>query len=322
MFWSKVGIAYRSILLLGLVFCSFANEVNVQPKASMLVLSQNAMETGSWRLYDPEPNHMWNRLYRCFYRREGRDGREYGYDELDPLLWWSTKYLLKKPAYQDAIVVLDEFLSAHAENMIADPLKRAIFQRDLWAIFDWTTTVLNNSQEKLDLQIKLVQVIKRLALSSDQIAALPNTYKQATNSRAFASAHDPNKREQPFLPPDLFDQKGPWVQLSARGGEPIALAHVAFFSGRSVFLILMRLPEGRAATVKYLKTLSDFPKPWLPDPEEPRRLLPNPDLPEFPPGTQLALVRGMVLIDSEGNLRPTNIIEDVQIRVHYTISSE
>ena len=47
------------------------------------------------RLYDPEPNHVWNRLYRCFYRREGRDGREYGYDELDPLLWWSTKYLLQ-----------------------------------------------------------------------------------------------------------------------------------------------------------------------------------------------------------------------------------
>jgi hypothetical protein len=187
---------------------------------------------------------MWNRLYRCFYRREGRDGREYGYDELDPLLWWSTKYLLKKPAYQDAIVVLDEFLSAHAEKMIADPLKRAILQRDLWAIFDWTTTVLNNSQEKLDLQIKLVQVIKRLALSPDQIAALPNTYKQATNSRAFASAHDPNKREQPFLPPDLFDHKGPWVQLSARGGEPVALAHVGFLSAGQYFSFLCVFPKG------------------------------------------------------------------------------
>jgi hypothetical protein len=287
----------------------------------MLLLSQNERKTESWRLYDPEPNHVWNRLYRCFYRREGRDGREYGYDELDPLLWWSTKYLLKEPAYHQATTILDEFLSARAEKMIADPLKRAILQRDLWAIFDWSTTVLNNSQEKLDLQIKLVQVIKRLALSPDQIAALPNTYKQATDSRAFASAHDPNKREQPFLPPDLFDHKGPWVQLSARGGEPGALAHVGFLSGRSVFFIFMRLPEGRAATVKYLKRLSDFPKPWLPDPEEPRRLLPNPDLPEFPSGTQLALVREMVLIDSQANLRPTNIIEDIQIRVHHTIPS-
>jgi hypothetical protein len=324
MFWSKVRIACVCTLLLGsaVVFVGVANESNVQQRSSMLLASDKATTSEMWRLYDPDPNHVWNRLYRNLYRREGRDSREYGYDELDPLLWWSTKYLLKTPAYQQVTTVLDEFLSAHAEKMIGDPLKRAILQRDLWAIFDWTTTVLNNSQEKLNLQIKLVQVINRLALSPDQIAALPDTYKQATSSRAFAVGYDPNNREQPFLPPDLFDRKGPWVQLSARGGEPVALTHVGFFSGRSVFLVFMRFPEGREATLKYLKTLSDFPKPWLPDPEEPRRLLPNSDLPEFPAGTQLALVREMVLIDSQGNLRPTNIIEDIQFRVHHTIPSE
>ena len=110
--------------------------------------------------------------------------------------------------------------------------------------------------------------------------------------------------------------------LSARGGSPIALSHVDFFSGRSVFLIFMRLPEGREATLKYLKTLSDFPKPWLPDPDNPGRVAPNPNLPEFPAGTQLALVREIVLIDNQGNLQPTNIIEDVQIRVHRAIPSE
>ena len=324
MFWSRIGIACVFIVPLGsaVVFYGLANESNVQQRSSMLLASHKATTSEMWRLYDPDPNHVWNRLYRNFYRREGRDGREYGYDELDPLLWWSTKYLLKPPAYQQVTTVLDEFLSAHAEKMIADPLKRAILQRDLWAIFDWTTTVLNNSREKANLQIKLAQAINRLALSPDQIAALPNTYKQAINSRAFAIGYDPNNREQPFLPPDLFDRKGPWVQLSARGGEPVALSHVGFFSGRSVFLVFMRLPEGREATLKYLKTLSDFPKPWLPDPEEPRRLLPNPDLPEFPAGTQLALVREMGLIDSQGNLRPTNVIEDIQLRVHHTIPSE
>lgn len=324
MSWSKLGIACVCIIPFGsaVVFFGLVNRSNVQQKSPMLLASHKATTSEIWRLYDPDPNHVWNRLYRNFYRREGRDGREYGYDELDPLLWWSTKYLLKTPEYQQVITVLDEFLSAHAEKMIADPLKRAILQRDLWAIFDWTTTVLNNSQEKLNLQIKLAQVIKRLALSPDQIAALPNTYKQATNSKAFAAGYDPNNREQPFLPPDLFDRQGSWVQLSARGGEPVALSHVSFFSGRSVFLVFMRLPAGREATLKYLKTLSDFPKPWLPDPEEPRRLLPNPDLPEFPAGTQLALVREMVLIDSKGNLRPANVIEDIQLRVHHTIPSE
>jgi len=42
-------------------------------------------------------------------------------------------------------------------------------------------------------------------------------------------------------------------------------------------------------------------------------------LPEFPAGTQLASVREIVLIDNHGNLQPTNIIEDVQIRVHRAI---
>src|SRR2546425_6842792 len=110
--------------------------------------------------------------------------------------------------------------------------------------------------------------------------------------------------------------------LSVRGGAPIALGQMEFFSGRSVFLIFMRLPEGREATLNYLKRVSDFPKPWLPDPVNPGRVVPNPELPEFPAGTQLALVREMVLIDNQGNLQSTKIIEDLQIRVHREIPND
>jgi hypothetical protein len=284
--------------------------------------SKSIPSSDGWRLYDPDPNHLWNRLCRSLYRREWRDGRQYGYDELDPLLWHSTKYLLINPSYRQVVTLLDEFLTTHAERAITNPLKRAIFQRDLWAIFDWTTEVSNDSQEKLNLQIKLVQVMKRLALSPDQIAALPNTYKEAVNARAFATTYDLDKPEQAFLPPDLFDPQGPWVRLSARGGSPVAPSHVQGFSGRSVFLVFMHLPEGRDATLKYLKKLSQFPRPWIPDPQDPRRLLPNSNLPQFPVGTQLALVRGLVLIDSRGEFRSTNIVEDIQIRVHRTIPGE
>jgi len=298
------------------------NELTVQQSSSTPLTQPKTTTPDAWKLYDPDPNHVWNQLYRSLYRRVARDGREYGYDELDPLLWWSTKYLLKTPAYPQVVNVLDQFLSTQAEKKISDPLKRAILQRDLWAIFDWTTTVSNSSQEKLKLQIKLAQVIKRLALPSDQIAALPDTYKQATKSGRFAIGYDPKRREQPYLPPDLFDNNGPWVQLSARGGLPVAPGHVGFSSGRSVFRVFIRLPEGREQTLKYLKTLTDFPKPWLPDPADTHRLLPNPDLPDFPTGTQLALVRAMVLIDSQGDLKPTNIIEDIQLRVHRTIPNE
>ncbi len=304
------------ILGLGAIFLGLANRSNVTPKTST---------SETWTLYDANPNHIWNRLYRSLYRRETRDGHEYGYDELDPLLWVTTKYLLTDPPNRQALTVLDEFLATHGENAINDPLKRAILQRDLWAIFDWTTECVeclkqsaNAPTAKLNLQTKLVQVIKRLALSPEQIAALPDTYKQAIDAGAFAKTYDSNQREQSFLPPDLFDPKGPWVALSIRGGDLVARGHASFFSGRSVFMVFMRLPGGREATLDYLKTLAAFRNPWLLDPET-QRTSPNPDLPDFPTGTQLALVRRMCLIDANGEFRPTNIIEDVQIRVHRTV---
>jgi hypothetical protein len=314
------------LLSLGVVFIGIANQLNVQQKTSLFLHSENANVPETWTLYYPDPNHIWNRLYRTFYRRESR-GHEYGYDELDPLLWVQTKYLLTDQASRQALTALDEFLSTHGEKAINDPLKRAILQRDLWAIFDWTTECFecskqstNTAAAKLSLQTKLVQVIKRLALSLDQIAAFPNTYKQAVDAGSFAKAYDLNKRDQSFLPSDLFDPKGAWVALTIRGGDLVAPGHVSAFSGRSVFQIFMSLPGGRAATLDYLKTMASFRNPWLLDPET-RRPFPNPDLPQFSSGTQLALVRRIVLIDANGEFRPTNIVEDVQIRVHRTIPS-
>jgi hypothetical protein len=275
-----------------------------------------------WTLYDPDPNHIWNRLYRALYRRESPEGKEYGYDELDPLLWARTKYLLVDPGYRQAIEVLDEFLKSHSERAINAPLKRAILQRDLWAVFDWTMQASGESSQKINLQNKLFEVIRRLALRPEEISGLPDSYDAAIKSREFLPSYDPDKRTQGFLPPELFDPKGPWVMLSARGGQPIAMRHVSFFSGRSLFLIFMRLPGGRAATLDYLKSLDSIRKPWLLDANGPEGVMPNPEVPQFPPGTELALVRKALLIDNEGNLQASNIVEDLQIRVHRTIPAE
>src|ERR1700731_1347356 len=39
-------------------------------------------------VYDPDPQHLWNRLYRVLYLRIApEDGKIYGLDELDPLIW-------------------------------------------------------------------------------------------------------------------------------------------------------------------------------------------------------------------------------------------
>jgi hypothetical protein len=174
----------------------------------------------------------------------------------------------------------------------------------------------------VNLQNKLFEVIRRLALRPEEITRLPDSYPAAIKSKSFPASYDRDKRTQAFLPPDLFDPKGPWVMLSARGGEPVAIGHVSFFSGRSLFLIFMRLPGGRAATLDYLKSLDSIRKPWLPDANGPEGVMPNPEAPQFPPGTELALVRKAMLIDTEGNLQPSNIVEDIQIRVHRTIPAE
>jgi hypothetical protein len=46
----------------------------------------------------------------------------------------------------------------------------------------------------------------------------------------------------------------------------------------------------------------------------------NPNLPQFTVGAQLALVRKMIIVDNQGDLVPTRLTEDVQIRVHRAIS--
>ena len=84
-------------------------------------------------IYDPDPQHLWNRLHRALWVRTGRDGKEYGHDRLDPLLWSETKHLLQGNSHEQAVAVLDEFLAEHGEKLVKDPLKRAILQRDLWA---------------------------------------------------------------------------------------------------------------------------------------------------------------------------------------------
>src|SRR5438105_890349 len=90
-------------------------------------------------LYDSNPNHPWNRLHAALFARVAPDGHIFGLDQIDPLLWPESTHLLAGASYVQAIAALDEFLSTSADKLIQDPLRRAVLQSDLWAIFDWTT---------------------------------------------------------------------------------------------------------------------------------------------------------------------------------------
>ena len=146
--------------------------------------------TRPWAVYDSDRGHIWNRLFRQFYERTDAHGQSYGGDVLDPPLWRETTYLLEHPAYDDAIALLDEFLSTDAHTIIADPLKRAMLQRDLWAVFDWVALRPDDRPvQRRELQARLSQVIRRLALTREQIQSLPDNYSDAVASGRFSGSY-------------------------------------------------------------------------------------------------------------------------------------
>lgn len=280
-------------------------------------------------IYDSSPAHLWNRLYAVLLIRQDRHGRLYGNDSLDPLLWLESEHLLAEPSHQRALQVLDEFLNTHGETLVRDPLKRLMLQRDLWAVFDWAANQQGSiekpqyDKQKQELQARLAQVMRRIALTPDEVKALPDNYAQAVASGAFGKNYDAEHPELPFLPPDLFDPRGPWVCItpSPESDMGVTPMHLFNFSGRSGFLVFVRLPEGRKATYDYFQTLWNFPQPYVQGPSVADDQAPiNPDLPSFPAGTQVALVRRMTVFDNQGNLTASPVTESVQIRVYRSIS--
>jgi hypothetical protein len=253
-------------------------------------------------IYDPDPQHIWNRVYRQFYIRVADNGTEFGADTLDPLLWYETESLLKAPTYQQTSALLDDFLNVHAENLITDPLKRALFQRDLWAVFDWLSWRTDTyTTERQELQKRVAQIMRRVALTDAQIAALPQNYSAAVSSHQFADQYSSEPSHPAFLPPDLMQPNSAWVEVGSKN-EIIAITHTqAVFNGRSVFHVFYHLPTGRQATLDFIAGLNASQTTH--------------QIPSLPENTSVALVRQLLLINSEGHIVPTPITESVQFRV-------
>jgi hypothetical protein len=268
-------------------------------------------------LYDANPNHLWNRIHDSFQARVAPDGSEYGFDRIDPLLWRESRHLLTGPSHTLAIRLLDEFLASNGERLVGDPLKRAVFQHDLWAVFDWlAATSSGDKAVRSVLMRRVVRVMRRVALTRKSIEALPDTYAAAATVGAFANQPDASKL-QPSLPRDLFSPGGPWVSVG--GAEPLLPQHAAEL-GRSAFIALWNVPGGSAATIGYLQKLWNFPQPFVADDmfqfarDGELRAKLNPALPPVPDGTRIALVRTMLLIDDTGAVVPSNVVQSIQLR--------
>ena len=166
--------------------------------------------------------------------------------------WQKTRYYSDPPAFERAVKLLDEFLETHGEQRIADPLERAFFQRDLWAVFDHLAAqniarfndpdLTGRHSEVRDYQVntsgrpdhqlgpnelqadperiarretlcrKLAAVIKRLALTKPVIEALPDNYAAAVRSGRFTAQHEFDLRRD-YLPPGLLTRPDEWVEI-------------------------------------------------------------------------------------------------------------
>jgi hypothetical protein len=167
--------------------------------------------------------------------------------------------------------------------------------------------------ERRELESRLAVAIRRLSLKPDEVRTLPDNYAAAVASHEFATEY--KNAQEPFLPIDLFRSGGSWVCISAFLSKPTALAH---FTGRSRFLVFMRLPGGRKTTLTYIQNLRGSSQPPLL--QEGTISVLNLALLQFPAGTQVALVRQAIVIDSEGRLEPTRLTESVQLRVYHDVT--
>ena len=276
-------------------------------------------------LYDADAEHLWNRLHRVLFIRTSPSGMEFGHDAVNPLLRPRSTHLLTGTSREQAVAILREFLEKNGEKLVADATRRALLQRGLWAAFDWAAEPSDAHRPPglepaaRELSELLGRVLARLTLTAEEVRALPDTYRAAVASKKFPTAFDEAAPDTPFLPPDLLDPAGGWVclgeQVRTQGRTFLKLVprHVDEFSS-SVFAVFIWMPEGRAATKAWLGRLNNFATPWVVDG---RRVSIHRDLPQFPHGTQLALLRCAMVIGPEGALVPTRIVESLQVRRYH-----
>jgi hypothetical protein len=285
-------------VLIGLTGCASSTREATPPEVTPLPSGATPTNEAQWSIYHLDPQHLWNRLFRQFFRRTTDDGREYGWNSLDPLLWPATTHLLESTSYEETIQLLDEFLITNGEDLITDPLKRALFQRDLWAVFDWLNLQTDDhAEQRQALQERIARMMKKLALTEQEILSLPDNYFAALASGAFPPGFQDEAPDTAFLPPGLSEPNSEWLCVGREGG-PMAMTHTQGFPffGRSAFLVFMRVPGGQQAVLPFLQELNTELSPRLPT------------------SLEVALVRRTILIDQRGEMVFSPIVESIQIR--------
>lgn len=300
----------------------------------ILLLTARVSTQAAVDFYSPNPDHLWNRLYSGLFVRTG--GGAVFDDLMDPMFVQDAKDFRTGESNAAATALLREFADSREALGQMTPLQRAVMQRDLLAMFHLVPRAVDGQREmtaeERNLCAGLVRAIRHVALTADEIRKLPDNYAVAAGlPGAFTSFDDANPGRA-FLPKDLLADDGAWLALEPRRDRPLAApVHFQIFGNLSSFDLHFRHPGGREAGKKYLDELAAFPDPFVTEkPKEPIQQLfgtnakdgvwVNPQTPQFPTGAMWALVRRAILVDTQGDLVVSPLVESVEVRVYRALA--
>ena len=216
----------------------------------------------------------------------------------DPPLWPQGKYLLEGESNQNLHTLLDQLTAREAKALFPNPREKALVQNALWQVYDYMTLDFAEQRAaRVALRPKLAAAIRQLGMSPADLEALPDNLTTAEN------------RELPVL----LARDSAWIALSLKDEKPVAAAHLMQLDA-SAFTVFFKHPEGRAAGIKLLDELAKVPFPLARN-ERGGSFFTADAIPvKLPDGTQVALLRRMLLVDREGRIVASPITQTLQIR--------
>lgn len=297
--------------------------LRLQPAyAMLLILVMGQLPSG--RAQDAQeaakPADPYEALHAALMTRYGQDGKVYAKNETSPVIFSNSEFPFDDRTFEKFDKALDAFAALSKEEIEAyGDLRRALLQRHLWKVFDYTpdrlvdartgrvwAIPLSHPNRRAQARPKIASLIRRLALPRERIVALPNTLAATIRSGDTADRHDPEDLLKPFLPAGIdaiasgtADSRAtsPWVPLGASGRSVPAEIHARKFKWRSAFLSFIRAPGDRTETLERMRKFNRANE-------------------AFPVGMQFALIEQAFLISDEGELVLSPLIVSLSLRAY------
>jgi hypothetical protein len=302
-------LAPALFLLASVAISLLAQSASQQPARPSFLL---ALEP----IYSRNPQDSWNRIFSLFFSRRFQvylssdfpeaapfdnsasdadlrvstrlfERTETGDRAIDPLYYpphdsrEGRTQLLDEPTYSEFMAAMHEAL---ADNSPRPPLARAWMQSDLWSAYDILDQPLFKEDRSEELEARhaaaldaIARMIRKVALTPQEIQALPDNYSQAKNALAL---------------PDLFNPESGWVQVQWFPEH----AHDSEAGFRRFSRIFVKPVRSTKDTQKLLDGLRN---------------------PERNPADSLdgaAILIQLILIDAQGKLTPTHLTSEVEFR--------